>query len=664
MGVKVDVLGLPKAGDFHNVGEVARIALGHFGHRTRGIMTPLTTTKPLGARNSRARKSIAGFSSLALTAGLMVAGASVAQAAPGPSWTNSTTGVNNVTLPDGAERILAKITGGGGAGGFADQNNNDGGKGGSGAQVSASLDVSKLDTLRVNVGTGGAIGSGGTTGGGLGGGATSITENGGTIGFVAGGGGGGSQANLNHTSAGSGSDGGDGGTANNGGGHDGSGTAGGYGGSKGSGGAAGGSALTCVGCTQGQPGTSTTGGAPSQTSTAGQGGYGGAGYGGGGGGGTPKDGLLTTVHSNGGGGAGGSRADGTGVVQSQFGTAANTGGTAGVKGGSPTPPTAGTDGSAELTWLVQPTNVKVDPGPGKLTVSWTEPSQPDDLGTPNYEVYLDGKATGKTDNSGSEITGLTNGQTYAVTVKVTAEQPTSPKFLTRTSSDTVNAGPAVVPGAPGTPVITAWGVSNNDGYVSLKWNPPSNNGGAKITDYHVQQQSAGTSFWFQTQGCARVTGTSCKVIGLVPDVGYKFRVIAENAIGNGAPSAASTQIAPHYVSPAPKNQSVGKCVRKPSKIALKNKTYPLLAPNCKTNVGQKVTIKVSPGAQAGKKKIRYAIIKIGKGKYKGYTGIRTYNVKVKKLKITWSAAAKARPVGQPTGASYKAWSTSKTYKVR
>ncbi|MFZ1362205.1 MAG: hypothetical protein WAS05_04630 [Candidatus Nanopelagicales bacterium] len=68
--------------------------------------------------------------------------------------------------------------------------------------------------------------------------------------------------------------------------------------------------------------------------------------------------------------------------------------------------------------------------------------------------------------------------------------------------------------------------------------------------------------------------------------------------------------------------------------------------------------------QAAGKKVRYAIFKIGKGKYKNYTAIRTYNVKIKNLKITWSAAAKARPIGQPTGQSYKAWSTSKKYQVR
>lgn len=622
------------------------------------------------------RKFVAAASASALAAGLIAGGAFTNPAAADNSGIAefTTPGNANFTVPPGVETILVEGQGGGGAGG-AKVDTKAGGAGGVGALVKASLDVSDVDSLNLRVANGGAVGTSGADGAGRGGGASTITENGGSIGFIAGGGGGGATGykRSGGGDTGVGNAGGDAGSASNGGGKDGDGKAGGGGGSKGSGGYAGGEGGTlhpCKNCISGKPGGNSAGGDPAAgNADSGQGGFGGAGYGGGGGGAlAPETVPIAGANSNGGGGGGGSRADGT-AIESKYAniTKAATGGGA---AGDANPATAGADGRITFNWLVRPTGVHVEPGSGQITVSWVEPAQPAvadaNLEDPNYEVYLDGKIQSQVtpDPNGTTITGLQNGKSYAVNVVVTSQAKTGTKYPLKTVSSTVNAGPATTPGTPSTPTITGWGMSGDNGYVNLKWSPPASNGGAAITGYHVQQMVVGGPIlWVATQNCGTVQGLSCQVRGLVADVNYVFRVRAENSVGDGSWSNASVKVAPHYVPPAPKNQSVGRCVRKPKRIKLKNRTYPLLAPNCKSNAGQKVTIKVSPRAKAGKK-IRYAIFRIGKGKYKNYMGIRTYNVKVKKLRITWSAAAKARPIGQPTGQAYKAWSTSKSYRVR
>lgn len=625
------------------------------------------------------RKIVATVATGTLAAGLLI-GAALTPAAATDATSGSaeftTPGSTNLTVPPGVETVLAEGQGGGGAGG-AKVDSKNGGAGGVGAQVKSSIDVSTVDSLNINVAAGGAVGTTGADGGGRGGGASTITENGGSIGFVAGGGGGGASGykRSGGGDTGVGNNGGDAGSANNGGGKDGDGKAGGFGGAKGVGGVGGGDGGTlhpCKNCISGKAGAAVTGGDPAAgNADSGQAGFGGAGYGGGGGGAlAPATVPVGGANSNGGGGAGGSRADGT-AIQSKytnFTKAASGGGAAGGNSAA----TAGADGKIKFNWLVRPTNVQVVPGSAQMTVSWVEPTQPAvveaGLDTPDYAVYLDGKIQSQVapDPAGTTITGLQNGKSYAVTVVVTSNAKTGTKYPLKTVSSTVNAGPATIPGTPAAPIIAGWGMAGDNGYVNLKWSPPTNTGGAAITSYQVQQQSKDSNLWFAAQNCVTASATSCQVQGLVADVNYAFRVRAVNAIGNGDWSAASVSVAPHYVPPAPKNQTVGKCVRKPSTVTLKNKKFPVLAPNCKTNAGQPVRVTATPKQTTGSgrnKKVRYSIIKIGKGKYKGYTAIKTYNVKFKNLKITWSAAAKARPMGNPTGQAYKAWSTSKTYKL-
>ena len=52
-------------------------------------------------------------------------------------------------------------------------------------------------------------------------------------------------------------------------------------------------------------------------------------------------------------------------------------------------------------------------------------------------------------------------------------------------------GHANPPGPPGCPLATKVGRD----YVSLKWTPPSYDGGAKVTGYVVEKRESGSPLW-------------------------------------------------------------------------------------------------------------------------------------------------------------------------
>ncbi|XP_037071181.1 LOW QUALITY PROTEIN: twitchin-like [Pollicipes pollicipes] len=93
------------------------------------------------------------------------------------------------------------------------------------------------------------------------------------------------------------------------------------------------------------------------------------------------------------------------------------------------------------------------------------------------------------------------------------------------------------PGAPGRPEPTDW----DKDHVDLKWEPPTNDGGAPITGYVVEKKERGTGKWVKA---AETDGPDCQC--RVPDLDegqtYEFRVRAVNEAGPGEPSAASRPV--------------------------------------------------------------------------------------------------------------------------
>lgn len=77
----------------------------------------------------------------------------------------------------------------------------------------------------------------------------------------------------------------------------------------------------------------------------------------------------------------------------------------------------------------------------------------------------------------------------------------------------------------------------------LSWKPPSDDGGSKITDYHIKKREKKTGSWVSV---ASVNGyeDSCKVPGLKIGQEYYFSVCAQNKIGIGKATETERPIVP------------------------------------------------------------------------------------------------------------------------
>lgn len=182
-----------------------------------------------------------------------------------------------------------------------------------------------------------------------------------------------------------------------------------------------------------------------------------------------------------------------------------------------------------------PRNVTATPGPARATVSWTPPAS-NGGGAINGYILTATSSSGtvtKTVAGGTtstNITGLTNGVTYAIRVAARNVVGTGP------ASSPVDVTPIGVPGAP--TGVTA--VAGNRS-ASITWTAPASTGGSPITGYTVTSNVGGFSI---TVGGSE---TSAVMNGLTNGVAYRFRVFATNAVGNGPPSAYSIAVTPRGV---------------------------------------------------------------------------------------------------------------------
>ena len=72
----------------------------------------------------------------------------------------------------------------------------------------------------------------------------------------------------------------------------------------------------------------------------------------------------------------------------------------------------------------------------------------------------------------------------------------------------------------------------------LSWKPPSDDGGSKITNYHIKKREKKTGNWVSVTSVNGYEDT-CKVPGLKIGLEYYFSVCAENKMGIG--KAAETE---------------------------------------------------------------------------------------------------------------------------
>ena len=95
--------------------------------------------------------------------------------------------------------------------------------------------------------------------------------------------------------------------------------------------------------------------------------------------------------------------------------------------------------------------------------------------------------------------------------------------------------PITLPGAPRS--LAASPVSQR---IALTWDIPLDAGGAAITDYVIQQSTAGGAWATLADGVSGSTGYT--VTGLVNGTSYAYRVAAANSAGQGAWSATATAV--------------------------------------------------------------------------------------------------------------------------
>ena len=86
-----------------------------------------------------------------------------------------------------------------------------------------------------------------------------------------------------------------------------------------------------------------------------------------------------------------------------------------------------------------------------------------------------------------------------------------------------------LPGKPGRPEC-----SEVTGYtLNLAWAAPESDGGAEITDYHIEYREQGATKWTHYPKTETSPDLHHLIKNLTEDAVYEFRVAAENKAGTG-----------------------------------------------------------------------------------------------------------------------------------
>ena len=171
-------------------------------------------------------------------------------------------------------------------------------------------------------------------------------------------------------------------------------------------------------------------------------------------------------------------------------------------------------------------------GNAQVSVTFTAPASNGGSAITSYTATSSpGGITATGTSSPIVVTGLTNGTAYTFKVHATNVNGAGPQ-----SSSSNSATPATVPGAPTIGIAYA-----GTGSATVNFTAPTSNGGAAITSYTVVSSPGGLT--------GTGTGSPIVVSGLSNGTSYTFTVRANNAVGNGAYSAASNSIVPNALVP-------------------------------------------------------------------------------------------------------------------
>ena len=181
-------------------------------------------------------------------------------------------------------------------------------------------------------------------------------------------------------------------------------------------------------------------------------------------------------------------------------------------------------------------NFEATPGDGVITVAWDKLEEENvsyvvysyDTDGENYiehkneYQFEDGKYT-------YVIEGLENDKTYAVGVEATSD---SFKYgsISAEAEETPYSKDATVPGAP---VITE--IIEEKNSIIISWNPPLDNGGAKIIGYEIECLPEGSEYGNGGMTIAVDADVFSYTIDELPDADKKYdiKICAVNSVGRG-----------------------------------------------------------------------------------------------------------------------------------
>lgn len=205
-----------------------------------------------------------------------------------------------------------------------------------------------------------------------------------------------------------------------------------------------------------------------------------------------------------------------------------------------------------------PTGVAATPGDGRVTLTWTPPTDAGGATRLYYTIQFsaDAGTTWTTawqrpSTTSAVVPFLTNGTSYVF--RVAAFNRAGQGAFSDPSTAVAPVG-VTLPGAP----TNVQAVAGN-GRVSLTWTAPANTGGAPRLGYLVQLSTDGGTTW-KTVNC-RFDRTSAVIPFLTNGKSYTFRVAAFNKAGQGAfsdPSSAVTPTAPPVTPAVVKLQTHGR----------------------------------------------------------------------------------------------------------
>ncbi len=180
-----------------------------------------------------------------------------------------------------------------------------------------------------------------------------------------------------------------------------------------------------------------------------------------------------------------------------------------------------------------PTGLAATAGDKQVSLSWTPPASDGGAAIIGYDVYLGTSSHGESADpvnksliatTSYQVSGLTNGTTYYVTVVAVNDAKLRSAASAQASATPVS--PATVPGSPTGLIATA-----GSARVSLSWTAPASAGGARITSYDVYEGT--TADVRLTAPVTTSKGTSATVKDLTGGTRYYFRVTAVNQVGAG-----------------------------------------------------------------------------------------------------------------------------------